>query len=335
MADKEEKKLEQTKSQFKLRGIVNRLDNAEIREGETGSGKDYKSIRFSVKTNECEDYINEPFVELFGMVKDKVYTYNQKEKKSLALNFDERNDVPEGYQIIGVRVNWDGDAENLTEWDAVDNIKENLHDGDSVYVSGDVNFNTYTKDGETRTQTQYQIKSISKTKKPIDFEDEKFKEMNSFEKEVVVVSTEKVSEDGNNELHIIGRQINYDEKFVDGVLVIDVSKYKKLATDALKKLKFGDFVKLKGLIWNKADLGQIEQPSDEDDEFGGGEDPTGFNGVTNYTNKLEVTNIDGKTWVKGKYDEDDFQSFIDDGSGEFDDESEDPFSESTESDPWA
>ncbi|MBX6362191.1 MAG: hypothetical protein IRZ03_19235 [Acidobacterium ailaaui] len=315
----EEKKLEQTKHSFKLRGVITRLDSSNaVKTGETGNHKPYKRLSFGVKTSE----LNEIFVELFGMEKDKVFAYNQKEQKSLQLDWNKRHNVPEGYQIIGVRVNpgEESEAEYLTEMDAVEKILENFKDGDSVYIGGDLVINAYTNNnGDKIKSIRYQIRSISKLKNDLDFDSENFKETNAFESTIVYINGEKA----DNEFVITGRHISHDETFEDYTYVVDLNKFKKLASNIKKNLKFGDVIKLKGHCWNHVITEELDDTDDGDDW--GGEDPNGIDVITRHEAKLEVTNVDTKSWVKGKYKEEDFLPF----------DTEDPFDNDDDFDPFA
>jgi hypothetical protein len=339
---KEEKKVElkQTKGQFKAVGIVNRISNDNAyREGEIEQGRyegrEYRSIRFGVKTSET----NELFVEMFGMELDDAYIYKPATKKdkekgkkgtTKKIAFDERDEVPEGYSIIGITVGLERDEknkqvrQNLVNYDAVEYVFENLEDGDSVFVSGDIEYSEY----EGKKQTKYVIKNISKTKDEVNFDDEKFDEMTSFEQEIVFVDASMDKEEGK--LIVIGRVINYGGTYMDIPFVINEEKYPKLVKNFKKRLKFGDFIKVFGNCVNRAEKVETEIDEDEDD-WGGGGKPKGFGGtVTHRTTEMEIIDVDSATFEAGKYEEDDFvkaKNLLVDDEEDEDEDSENPFAE--------
>jgi hypothetical protein len=307
---KKEFKLQQTKGQFKLVGQVVGLtrENA-YREGiiENGQneGKQYRSIRFGVKTSPT----NQINVELFGMERDFIYPYNTKEKKSIQIPFNERDNLPPSYHIIGVNCSLKKDEkgklvrESLVEYDAVKYIYDHLNDGDSVYISGELQFGTYeNQKGETVNQTRYVIKTINLQNQPVNFEDEQFAEVASFEQEIVVTDTTLDKE--TKKVFVNAYVIGYGDKFEPAQFVVDGNTLPKLATNVAKKFKFGDFVKVAGKCLNCVEL--VETNDQLEDEWGG-EKPKGFNSaIKNYTTELRITYVDPDTYEPKKYKESDF-----------------------------
>lgn len=324
MAEEKVINLEQTKSQFTIKGIVDGMtkENAyredEIKNGKN-KGKQYRSIKFQVQTSPE----NKLTVEMFGMELDYVYPYKKgkgKEKGvSKKLEFSKRNNLPEGFTLIGVRAaleqndNGKNINKNLVDFDAVEYIYDNLNDGDSVYITGELSFSTYvnSQDEEIK-QTKYNIKNIYK-EKPIDFTDEKFEEVCAFEQEIVFVDSSIDKEEGA--VYVDAYTIQYGNKFTPANFVIRPDgneKIKDLANVFAKKVKYGDFVKVIGLALNKAETAVIEEEDapDKDDIFGdaSGEKPAGSEkrAVTFYRTELRITAVEKGTFVKARYDEDDF-----------------------------
>lgn len=328
---KEKTPLVQTKGTWRAIGIVNRIgdDNA-FNEGEFDKGKnigkEWKSLKFSVKTSDT----NELFVELFGMEKD-VYAYKpptkeQKKKNPKAkgdtkkISFENRDNIPEGYNVIGVKVGKfeDEDAEkkkiileDYVEFDAVEEIFQNFDDGDSISLSGELSFQEYeNQQGQKVKQTKYVIKYASKLTKPVDFKDEKFEETASFEQEIVFVGSDFEKETGK--LHVIGRTINFDGTWFDFPFVIDTNKpeVKQIAGAFHKKLKFGDFVKVLGLCLNKLEVVEVqEEEKPKNNIFGdGGITPKGQEKYTGKkrTTELQIVGVDMKSFIEKKYNEEDF-----------------------------
>lgn len=337
-------KLTQTTSKFVLKGQVVGLSNENAFRESTfeqgkNEGKEYKSMRLGVKTSES----NTIYAEMFGMELDFVYPYSRDDKKSQKIPFADRHNPPKGYQVIGISMGLkfgkDGkqDRKSMVEFDAIDYIRENLEDGDTVTVSGEIQFSEYKNknSGELVKQTRYTIKSIYKQKDAIDFNAENFKEVTDFEQELVFVSSEFDKEEGK--VHVLGYTIGYADKFQDAVFTIDPKKsadVKKMAETFLKKLKFGDFIKVFGNCVNKVEFVEVEEEQEEDIW---GEKPESLDkkAVRNYITELTIIGADGKTYEKAKYSEDDFvkeeQSFeeenVDDADNPFSDSDEDEIDE--------
>lgn len=319
---KEDFKLEQTKSKIKLEGIVSRLDSdkaysfGNVKEGKN-QGKAYRSLRFGVKTSD----VNEIQVELFGMEQDQVYAYNRKKKSGEWFDFEKRDRLPDGYDLMGVRVALEKDSKgkvvskNLHSYDAVEEIFNSLEDGESIYVSGHLEFSTYQKeDGEEVLQRKYIIDSIGRTKKEIDFEADDFEEVNDFEQDIVIVDVMAVKEE--KKYYITGRTIKYGDKWQDADFVIDVSQDEdaiKLAK-IFKSLKFGDFVTVFGKAFNKVVLIETEDKEkpkvDKNNPFASFDKkkPKSLEKsfIKDFISELRIEGVVIESFAKGKYTEDDF-----------------------------
>jgi hypothetical protein len=321
-----ESKLQQTKSSFKLEGIVTGLerDNA-FREGVIAqgksAGKEYRSIKFGIQTSE----VNTIFVEMFGMEGDYVYPFKRGENgqkgTSKKIPFADRHNPPAGYNIIGIGLGLEFDGgktvnQSKVEYDSVEYIREHLMNGDSVNVEGDIRFSQYEnkRTGEVTNQITYTIRRLYKKNKPIDFHDEKFEEVSSFRQEIVFVSGDFNKEDGK--VHVMAYTIGYKDKFSEALFTIDPKRSdstKKLAETFLKKMKFGDWIEVFGDCINKVELSESAEEVEED--FWG-EKPKAFNRtIKNYITELQIIGADGNTYEKGKYNEEDFvvEEFVESG----------------------
>src|SRR5690606_13787669 len=79
---KKEKVLQQTKGTFKLIGLATRLDKDGAYKEDSMThgayeGKEYRSLRFGVKTSDT----NEIFVSMFDFEPEKVFLWNSDKKK--------------------------------------------------------------------------------------------------------------------------------------------------------------------------------------------------------------------------------------------------------------
>src|SRR5690606_10347295 len=155
------------------------------------------------------------------------------------IDFEDRHNLPEGFTPLGfgtVRVNLEqgvNKPKNLFNWDAIDVIKNSLKENDSIYVTAEFNPNTYTTpQGEKRTNVKYTVTGIGFLKNPIDFESEDFKEVASFEQEMVVI--DKNIDKDRGKLYIVGRLIRFNKKWDDVIFSVDANKYKTLANNINK-----------------------------------------------------------------------------------------------------
>jgi hypothetical protein len=331
------KKLEETKGSFTLKGIIHGLSNDNsVREGVTSSDKDYKAVSFYIETSPN----NRVRVEMFGMERDVVF-YSSKEKKSKKVPFENRSKVNlKGYRLMGVNLNPTGsktDRKTLIEYDAIDYLKENFKDGDSVYVSGQLDFSSFeNKQGETVNKTGFRIQSISKEKEPIDFTEEDFVPHAFFKQDIVV--SDLIEEE--NKLYINAKIIKYKGEITDTTFVVEADRLKKFAKTLKKNLKFGDFIQVKGWIVSLALEEEAQAEVEDDSDDWGGETPEGMDNsyIVNYINELQIVNVDKETYEPQKYteedlfsqEEEDYGEDVDDSDDGFEDEDDDgelPFSE--------
>ena len=288
MAEKQEKKLIQTKNFFVIRAMVTGKDNPAKGNGfKTGKiekgkfeGRNYKSIRFIAKTSND----NIVPVELFGSEEDNVYFYSKSEKKTLKALWSQKGLKPKtGFELI------------TPKFDQVQSINDTYKDGDLVVITGKIEYSQYEdKDKNVKLQKKFIIKDIKPSQKTeMDFDDEKFEEYNEFNQEVVIIDTE--TDEGK--LYLNAYHINYNETFIP--VRFEINTEDSGFVSKIKSLKFGDFVKVFGIINNRSVETSEETPSED---FWG-KKPT----IVKSLNKsLEITAADGTTHVKKKYKEKDF-----------------------------
>lgn len=319
--------LEQTKSTFRIRGVVAGLGNERAyKEGIVANGKykgkKYRRLRFPVKTSP----VNTIYVELYGMEQDQVTVYKEERERgakseSKKIDFAKRHNVPAGYRIIETSFEIEKDDEGnivqrgLIRYDAIAYIRKYLKDGDSVYASGSVEFSDYTnpKTQKTSSQTNYSLRSLNLTDKPVDFEDESFKELASFKQEIVFVG----SDIADGRVYVTGRTIQYGDKFSDVQFVVadpsvgeDKESIESIQTTAegfAETIKFGAFIEITGLLVNRVELVEEEQAEVKRGPFGN-KRANGFSkrAIRNYITEFQIIGADNETYVEGKYTEDDF-----------------------------
>jgi hypothetical protein len=280
--------LVKTKGVFKIAGIITGKDTPSeyngYKEGKIDKegkmkGKHYKSIRFLVKTSNN----NSIPVEVFGIEKDSAYLYNKTSGKSAPVEWSKRHNKYEGCELI------------LPDYDLAELINKEFKDGDKVFLLGEFKFDVYNE----KTTTKFIIKKINKSSKEIDIDGPEFKEYNTFDYEIVIDSMEKVKEENKLLVNafIITASDNaekgYRGRFELGTFEIDANKDPLFANTFYKNLKFGDLIKVKGKIHNRAfrEVAQTEW---------------GLQEVSDFKKCLEIIGADVSTLKQKMYKESDF-----------------------------
>lgn len=301
--------LKQTVGKIRIEGKIAGLDaEGAYREGDTKARQPYRSISTSVKTSPTNVIYN---IDLFGQVptkKVKIFSNKNGEKKQLEIDFDDRDNIPDGFTCFGfgtVGTGFEKESnklkmKNYFNYDGVKVIKDSLQNDVSVWIDGEFNINTYESNGETKTNVKYTISRIG-VKDDIDFEADNFNEVASFEQEFVV--TQHQFDKETKKLYVGARIIGWDKTWKDITFVVDANKYETLAANIYKKTKFGDLLKVQGLIRSGVELAEVEE---EPQLNWGGETPTGQGkrAIRNRINELQITNVMSHT--AKVYKEDDF-----------------------------
>ncbi|TVY09886.1 hypothetical protein [Paenibacillus cremeus] len=303
--------LKQTVGKIRIEGKIQGLEaEGAYREGRTknGEGQPYRSISTSVKTSPTNTIYN---IDLFGQVpnkKVKIFSNKNGNKQQMEIDFDERDQMPDGFTCFGFGTVGTGfeqengrlKMKNYFNYDGVKAIKDNLHNDTPVWIDGEFNINTYESNGETKTNVKYTIARIG-LKDEMDFDADNFKEVASFEQEFVV--TEHQLDKEARKLYVGARIIGWDKTWKDITFVVDANKYETLANNVYKKTKFGDLLKVQGVIRSGVELAEVEE---EPELNWGGETPTGQGkkAIRNKINELQITNVMSHT--AKVYKEDDF-----------------------------
>jgi hypothetical protein len=327
--------LKQTKNSFKVIGKVTRIDkDGAFKEEEMTKGKKqgetYRALRFGVKTSET----NEVTTQMFDFEPEQVFLWNS-EKKKADKNYkgdrlpfsewEDRQDAlrEEGYAVLQTRVGLtygeDGkiQSQGLPSFVASKEIYENLNNGDSVVIEGEIRYSTYeNQQGKKVEQKNFSIKKAFKIK-DVDFENEKFEEVSYFEQEMVFVDSE--ADKPNKKVYVTGRVIDFAKNFHDTQFVIDFSDGEggtdagmvKLADAFLKKMKFGDVINVFGNVVNRVVIEEVEgEEEDSDDDLlsqlGGRSKPKHAQSFQNrtYISEMQIEGVDA--WDKKVYKETDF-----------------------------
>jgi single-stranded DNA-binding protein len=327
--------LQQTKNTFKVVGRVTRLDkDGAYKEEQMTKGKRqgdvYRSLRFGVKTSAT----NEITVSMFDYEPDKVFLWNSDKRKEdpsykgetvSFYEWEERKDElkEQGYAVLQTRVGLthgdDGKikSEGLPSYVASEHIFENLRNGDSVAVEGEIRYSRYTNQkGEEKEQTTYTIKKIFKLYEEIDFEAEDFEEITYFEQDLVFVEADTDKELGK--VYVTGRTIDYKGNFFDSQFIVNYKDAEgkndpdmvKLAGAFTKVFKFGDVLKVFGQTVNRVVLREVEAEDENETDlfaaYGGKKKPKHAEkfAARDYISEMSIEGVE--EFDQGVYTEDDF-----------------------------
>lgn len=266
--------LPQTKGTFQVRGIVSGVekDNFYI-EKKTNTGKDFRMINFGVEYEDKKTI----YPSLNGMPRDKVY-FSKKDKdtgntdtKAIAWK-DRIKKAPEGYRMIGVLAGLQkikdengkvrNDNKTFTEYDACEYISENLQDGDSVFVKGNLEFGSYTnKDGEVSRTTKFVPTQISLCQKDVDFDAEDYAPAHDFTQTIVFVGIDQERENDKptGRFVVDAKIVNYNSIESAEFIIEDA----KLAKQMRSGLKPYNSIQVHGHI---NVVNNVEDVNDEEDD---------------------------------------------------------------------
>ena len=269
--------LPQTRGSFEMAGKVTGTQRSNFyNEKEIKSGAMRRVLSFGVQTSNENTF----YVDLAGMPRDKVYFFRradkdkgiEKDKKEVAWKDRMTYVAPKGYDMIGVKVgvtkktNESGkvvnDNKTLTDFDAAKEIAENLHDGDNVYVRGNIEYSTYNG----KHQIRFVPTQVSLSSKEIDFDADGFEECAQFVQTLVYTGCRKSEDD---EVIIDAKIVNYSS-IEDAEFFIDYKKdamNKAMADSIRKRLKPYTSFECHGNIVSQQ---VVEEVDDEEDDLWGG-----------------------------------------------------------------
>lgn len=266
--------LPQTKGTFQVRGIVSGVEKDNFyTEKKTKTGKDFRMVNFGVEYEDKKTI----FPTLNGMPRDKVY-FSKKDKdtgntdtKAIAWK-DRIKKAPEGYRMIGVLAGLQkikdengkvrNDNKTLTEYDACEYISENLQDGDSVFVKGNLEFGSYTnKDGEVSRTTKFVPTQISLCQNDVDFEAEDYAPAHDFTQTIVFVGIDQERENDKptGRFVVDAKIVNYNSIESAEFIIEDA----KLAKQMRSGLKPYNSIQVHGHI---NVVNNVEDVNDEEDD---------------------------------------------------------------------
>jgi len=291
------------KGGFKLRGKINGMGSKFFfKEGVGESGKEWKSINFSIETSND----NKVFVGVFDTEKDYAYAYKKPakgEKKGTTkkIAWKDRNDkLPNGFKII------------QPAWDLIDEIIDNFADDVRVMCLGEIRYSEYNDE----PQVNLGIKKIYEETEPMDFDDPDFKEVSTFRQEMTVVEVNEIKDDdGKKKLAITAYIIQGRGKDKDGVerlpdvqtavFYVNLTEKNKKFYANVKKLKFGDTFEVSGIIQSRTEKSVVSD-EESDDAWGEVEEKV----ITKLIKEFEITGIYKESFVSKMYKPEDFEEAL-------------------------
>ena len=273
--------LPETKGAFQLKGIVFGMEkDTAFKEIKTKSGKPMRMLNFGASYLDGETL----YVNLQGMEQENVYFSKRAEKKgekaeTVKVPWADRFSYNrEGFRLIGKnigvkkKVDSEGKTVNdkkvLTDFDACKEVKENLKDGSSVFIRGNLDYSSFTDDkGNKRTSTKLVPNQISLCSE-IDFNDEKFEKQNDFNQVIIFMGIEQEKDDNDKptgRFIVLAKIVTYNN--IEDVQFIIEDK--ALANKFNKSLKPYNAIKVSGHMISST---QTETVTTDDDDNWGEED---------------------------------------------------------------
>lgn len=261
----------QTRGTFQMYGkVTGVMSNSFYQEGDTKNGGSYRRVHMGVEIEEGKIV----YIDLFGSTVDQIYfskrvngpdgkvkTTTQSAKWADRFKTSKQLFGEDGYHIIGVTCGCKkitdskgklvNDVKYLTPYDACDEI-QNLNDNDSVFVRGNIVYQTYN--GKHRVSFEPQQISLCKE---IDFSDVDYKPNAQFTQALVLQS---VTPDKENGEYVVGANIvNYDT--VEESEFYIKKEFSRLAKTLAKQGKY-THVKVFGRIAVEGDIAPVEEDGD-------------------------------------------------------------------------
>ena len=200
--------LPETKGAFQLKAIATGMNKDKVyKELRTKSNREMRMLNFGATYEDGKTL----YINLQGMEQEYVYFFKRAEKKG---DKPETVKVPwvdrftynrEGFKLIGknigVRKKIDSEGKTvndkkiLTDFDACKEIKDNLKDGKSVFIKGNIDYSSFTdNNGNKRTSTKLIPNQVSLCA-DINFSDEKFEKQNDFNQVIIFIGIDQEKSD--------------------------------------------------------------------------------------------------------------------------------------------
>lgn len=258
--------LPQTKGFFQVKGVVTGTDKDKFyKETLTKTKqKPMRMVNFGVKTT--EDAVT--YLSLSGMERDSVYfsktetVDGKKVTDTTEVAWKDRFTFKkEGYKPLGVNVgvkkikdqkgNDVNDKKSLVEYDACKEIGDNLTDGNSLFIKGNIDYSSFVDNGTKKRATKFVPTQISLCK-DVNFNEEGYVPQSDFTQ--VLVFTELKKEEGSERFIFSAKIVNYNSIEEAEFIIED----KTLASTLKKNLKPYTALKVWGKMSTVIEVSQVE-----------------------------------------------------------------------------
>lgn len=268
--------LPETKGAFQLKAIVTGMEKDKAyKEIRTKSNREMRMLNFGATYEDGKTL----YINLQGMEQENVYFSKRAEKKG---DKPETAKVPwadrftynrEGFRLIGKnigvkkKIDSEGKTVNdkkvLTDFDACKEIKDNLKDGSSVFIRGNIDYSSFVdNNGNKKTSTKLIPNQVSLCA-DIDFNDEKFEKQNDFNQVIIFMGIEQEKSDNDKptgRFIVLAKIVTYSN--IEDVEF--VTEDTSLANKFRKSLKPYNAIKVSGHMISVTQTETVEN----DDEWG-------------------------------------------------------------------
>lgn len=306
--------LPETKGQFQLSGIVSGTESSRFfdeRALKSNPNKMMRMVNFGVDYN----FDKRLFINMVGIEQDNVYFYSRDKKETKRIGWANRfNFNDDSYRLIGVNIGVDrrtdpmtGEQENnkkvLTDYDACEEVKLFLKDGQSVFLRGDLNFRSYiNRNGDKISSISLVPKQISRMN-DLDFTNEEYKERSDFNQVIVFMGINHEKDDNGKSTgrFIVEAKIVTYSTIEDAEFII---KDAKLASMFRKNLKPYNSIKVSGHMIVELETDEVE------DEDSWGEADAMERISTPVRREFVITGAKGNTIDRDTYSEENINAAI-------------------------
>lgn len=266
--------LPETKGGFQLKGIVSGMEkDTAYREIRTRSNRNMRVVNFGVSYDNNATL----YPTLQGIEQDKVYFSKRADKpgeksETVPVAWAERFTYDrDGFRLIGKnigvkkKVDSEGklvnDKKILTDFDACKEIHDNLKDGASVFIRGNIDYSSFVDNsGNKRTSTKLVPNQVSLCQ-DVNFSDESYEKQNDFNQIIIFMGVEPerdLSEKATGRFVVLAKVVTYSN--IEDVEFIITDE--KLARQFKKALKPYNSIKVSGHMTATQIVDVVE---DEDD----------------------------------------------------------------------
>lgn len=270
--------LPETKGNFQVKGIVNGIEkDTAYKEIRTKSNKDMRIMNFGM--DYAMDKGNTVYINLQGMEQDFVYFSKRAKEKGqkadvVKVPWAERFTYNrEGYKLIGKNIGVKkkvdetgatvNDKKVMTDFDACKEIHDNLKDGASVFIKGNIDYSSFLdNNGNKKTSTKLVPNQVSLCKE-VDFTADGYEQQNDFNQVIIFMNIDVEKDDNGKQTGrfiVLAKVITYSN--IEDVQFVITNK--ALANQFKKSLKPYNAIQVSGSVIGYTVTEEVQ----EDDGWG-------------------------------------------------------------------